>query len=101
MIRLVFLATSILVATAFVPGQSIEPARSLAVRFGRLWDGTRLVTDATVVIRGNRVVSVTAGRSAVPKGVDDIDLRRYTGIPGLIDQLGRAMEDLKRKWFGP
>lgn len=24
-----------------------------------------------------------------------------TGIPGLLDQLGRAMEDLKKKWFGP
>ena len=23
-----------------------------------------------------------------------------TGIPGLLDQLGKAMEDLKKKWFG-
>jgi imidazolonepropionase-like amidohydrolase len=55
------------------------------VHFGRLWDGTRLTTDAVVVIDGTRIASVGTGKIDVPKGAQEIDLRRYTGIPGLID----------------
>jgi imidazolonepropionase-like amidohydrolase len=55
------------------------------VHFGRLWDGTRLTTDAVVVIDGTRITSVGTGKVDVPKGAQEIDLRRYTGIPGLID----------------
>jgi imidazolonepropionase-like amidohydrolase len=53
-----------------------------AVRFGQLWDGTRLIQDAVVVIEGDRIVEVT---SVVPRGAQAIDLRKYTGLPGLID----------------
>lgn len=56
-----------------------------AIRFGRLWDGTRLVTDAVVIVQGDRIVSVSSGTREMPKGADVVDLRRYTGIPGLID----------------
>ena len=56
-----------------------------AIRFGRLWDGTRLVTDAVVIVQGDRIVSVSSGTRDMPKGADVVDLRRYTGIPGLID----------------
>ena len=57
-----------------------------AVRFGSLVDGTGRVTrDAVVVIDADTVVRVGSGASAVPRGARVIDLRRYTGIPGLID----------------
>jgi imidazolonepropionase-like amidohydrolase len=56
-----------------------------AIRFGRLWDGTRVVTDAVVIVQGDRIVSVSSGTRDLPKGADVVDLRRYTGIPGLID----------------
>ncbi len=57
-----------------------------AVRFGTLVDGTgRTVKDAVVVIQGDHVTAVGTGNSAVPAGADVIDLRRYTGIPGMID----------------
>ncbi len=56
-----------------------------AIRFGRLWDGTRVVTDAVVIVQGDRIVSVSSGTRDMPKGADVVDLRRYTGIPGLID----------------
>jgi imidazolonepropionase-like amidohydrolase len=85
MIRLVFLAVSILMATAFLPGPSTEPARPLAIRLGRLWDGTRVIADAIVIIQDSRVVSVGNRTVTVPNGAEEIDLRRYTGIPGLID----------------
>jgi imidazolonepropionase-like amidohydrolase len=56
-----------------------------AIRFARLWDGSKVVPDAVIVIDGDKVVSVGTGSNAVPKGPEVVDLRRYTGIPGLID----------------
>ena len=60
-------------------------AQARAIRFGRLWDGTKVVTDAVVVVDGDRIVSVGSGNAALPKGAEIIDLRKYTGLPGLID----------------
>jgi imidazolonepropionase-like amidohydrolase len=61
-------------------------AQTTTVRFGRLWDGERVINDAVVVVDGNRIVSVGSGASAIPTGKTDvIDLRKYTGLPGLID----------------
>lgn len=66
--------------------QSPEPPRpQVAVRFGVLWDGTRVLTDAVVVVKGDRIVSVGTGSAAVPVGATVVDLRGYTGLPGLID----------------
>jgi hypothetical protein len=50
-----------------------------ALRFGQLWDGTRLIPNAVVVVEGERIVEV---RNSVPAGVQAIDLRQYTGLPG-------------------
>jgi len=66
---------------------------------------------ATVDAEHGRVVfTVTAERSAVHAAVqpgDELRIARDgsveivpTGIPGLLDQLQRAMEDLRKKWFG-
>jgi imidazolonepropionase-like amidohydrolase len=38
-----------------------------------------------VVVDGNHITAVGIGDSAVPAGAQVIDLRKYTGIPGLID----------------
>jgi imidazolonepropionase-like amidohydrolase len=57
-------------------------AQTQAVRFGRLWDGARVIENAVVVIDGARIVGVG---DTVPAGAQVIDLRRYTGLPGLID----------------
>jgi len=57
-----------------------------AIRFGSLVDGTgRVLRDAVVVTNADTIVSVGAGNGAVPRGARVIDLRRYTGIPGMID----------------
>jgi imidazolonepropionase-like amidohydrolase len=56
-----------------------------AIRFARLWDGTKTITDAVLVISGDTIASVGSGTAALPKGADVVDLRRYTAIPGLID----------------
>lgn len=66
----------------------------------------------TIVEEQNRVVfTITADRSAVKAAVrpgDEVRIARDgsveivpTGIPGVIDSLQRAIEDLKRKFFGP
>jgi imidazolonepropionase-like amidohydrolase len=63
-----------------------QAPRLTAVRFGSLVDGTgRVVRDAVVVTSGDTVLSVGSGAAAVPSGARVIDLRRYTGIPGMID----------------
>ena len=61
-----------------------------AIRFGTLvTENGAPVRDAVVVIRGDKVVSVGSGDSAVPRGASVTDLRAFTGIPGLVE-IGRA-----------
>ena len=55
------------------------------IRFGQLWDGTRLVANAVVKTDGAKIVSVVSGKVDLPPGAEVIDLSRYTAIPGLID----------------
>jgi imidazolonepropionase-like amidohydrolase len=67
-------------------GASAAHAQVTAVRFGQLIDGHGgVVRDAVVVIDGERISKIGAGDAAVPPNATVIDLRRYTGIPGLID----------------
>ncbi len=60
-------------------------AQTKALRFGKLWDGTRVVVDAVIVIEGDRITRVTSGTDDLPAGAEVVDLRRYTALPGLID----------------
>lgn len=67
---------------------------------------------ASVVADQDRVVfTVTADRAAVKAAVQSGDELRVsrttgeveiapTGIPGLVDRLQRAIEDLRKSWFG-
>ena len=70
------------------------------------------VRVGTIVDDQNRVVfTITADRAVVKAAVrpgDELRIARDgsveivpTGIPGVIDALQRAIEDLKRKFFGP
>ena len=76
------LAGAFLITLAFA---SFAHAQTRAIRFGKLWDGSKVTTDAVVVVNGDRITSVGTGNGAVPAGAQVIDLRNYTGIPGLID----------------
>lgn len=60
-------------------------AQVTAIRFGRLWDGARVITDAVVIVEGERIREVGSGADAVPKDASVVDLRRYMALPGLID----------------
>ncbi len=46
------------VALVFTPEAS---AQTTAARFGRLWDGVRVIDKAVVIVEGNRIVRVTTG----------------------------------------
>jgi imidazolonepropionase-like amidohydrolase len=64
----------------------LAASNSKAIRFGKLIDGTGKVwTNAVVVVKNDRVWSVGPGNSDRPLDAEQIDLSRYTGIPGLID----------------
>jgi imidazolonepropionase-like amidohydrolase len=60
-------------------------AQTKAIRFARLWDGTRVITDPVVIVEGDRIVSIASGARDLPKGAVVIDLRPLTAIPGLFD----------------
>jgi len=60
-------------------------AQTKVVRLGKLWDGSKVLTDAVVVVEGDRITAVGTGNGAVPAGAEVIDLRKYFGLPGLID----------------
>src|SRR6187397_7694 len=82
MIRASTMAAVALCLSAPLHAQS----QQTAIRFGSLVDGTgRVLRDAVVVTNADTIVSVGTGTSAVPRGARVIDLRRYTGIPGMID----------------
>src|SRR5262244_4131708 len=54
-------------------------AQGETFRFGRVWDGERMLTNAVIVVEKDRIVSVGAGPA------EAADLSRYTALPGLID----------------
>jgi imidazolonepropionase-like amidohydrolase len=72
-------ASLLVLATAQQPAATIT-----ALHFGHLWDGTRLSDKVTVLIDEKKIVAV-GRRVSIPKGAREVDLRRYTAIPGLID----------------
>lgn len=86
----VALLAGVLVAAACnrtPPAGTPLPAGPLtAVRFGTLVTGSgAVITDAVVIIQADRVVGVGSGDRAVPAGATVMDLRAYTGIPGMVD----------------
>jgi len=59
-------------------------AATRAIKFGKLWDGHRVIANAVVIVENDKIQSVTAN-GRIPPGAEVIDLSRYTGIPGMID----------------
>jgi imidazolonepropionase-like amidohydrolase len=76
----------LLVVLAVVSWMSVAPvaAAMKAILAGKAIDpaGT-VVVNAVIVINNDRIVSV--GTAAPPAGVEVVDLRRFTVIPGMID----------------
>ena len=78
-------AAARVIAQVAAPSVTAPPATK-AIRFGKLVDGSGAVlTNAIVVVQGDRIKSVGTSGSSIPANIEIIDLSRYTGIPGLID----------------
>jgi imidazolonepropionase-like amidohydrolase len=61
-------------------------AETVVIRFAKLWDGERVIDNAFVAVNGDRIVRVWSGTDAGQQtNAMVIDLRRYVGLPGLID----------------
>jgi imidazolonepropionase-like amidohydrolase len=60
-------------------------AQTKAIRAGKLWDGTRMRSDVSIVIDGDLITRVADAAEALPAGAEVIDLRKFTLLPGLID----------------
>ena len=88
--RHILLTTTITAAFLIAPAIRAVPQQTrgdnvTVLRFGKLWDGSKVTTDAVVVVDGDRVKSIGSGASAVPPNASVIDLSRYFAIPGMID----------------
>src|SRR5260370_14700658 len=59
-------------------------AATKAIKFGKLWDGHRVIANAVVIVDDDKIRSVAAG-GAIPPGVQTIAISSFTGIPGMID----------------
>src|SRR6201981_1982930 len=82
---LLWLCLAISVFSSIAISRAAEPPVKV-LRFGKLVDGKGKVwTDATVIVRGERIADITTDPLKIPAGAEVIDLRRYTAIPGLID----------------
>jgi imidazolonepropionase-like amidohydrolase len=60
-------------------------SKLVAVKYGKLWNGHKVIEGALVVIEGDRIQSVAGGNPAPPAGAQVVDWSRYYGLPGLID----------------
>jgi imidazolonepropionase-like amidohydrolase len=75
---------TIVTLAVFLSALSASAQKVTAVRFGKLWDGHRVITKAVVIVEGDKIQSVTEN-GKIPAGAETIDLSRYTGMPGMID----------------
>ena len=78
-----FRLANLVLAVLLLSGPAASAA-TVAVKFGKLWDGHRTIPNAVVVIDNDKIQSVTAN-GRIPAGAQTIDLSRYSGLPGLID----------------
>ncbi|HEX3557210.1 MAG TPA: CIA30 family protein [Thermoanaerobaculia bacterium] len=65
-------------------GEAAEAARPIAIVHVRVFDGSRAIPDATVVVEG-RTLRAVGPKVAVPAGAEMIDGSGDTLLPGLID----------------
>ncbi len=68
-----------LLTVLIVFGPVVGALQAQSYRFGRVWDGEKVLTNAVIVVENGRIKSVGTLSG------DAIDLTRYTALPGLID----------------
>jgi len=81
------LVPSLVTAQSTVATDHVVTDHWIAVRAGRLFDGTgKLAANQVILIKGNRIVKVgPAEQVQVPADAEVVDLSHATVLPGLID----------------
>jgi len=81
------LALAVLFATDIVVGAEAPAPRKVAIRAGRLFDGTgdSYRRDVVILIEGERITAVELAGQADTAGYEVINLSGATVLPGLID----------------
>ena len=69
-----------------------DAPESFAITNARIFDGTRMIPQGTVVVRGDRIEAV-GPNAAIPEGVKVVDAGGATLLPGLIDAHAHAFGD--------
>lgn len=85
--KLIAAAALALLACASAGAEEAKP-RTVAIQAGRLVDvvNQRVLTDQTIVIEGDRIVSVSpTAATTLPAGTPTIDLSGKTVLPGFVD----------------
>ncbi len=78
--------TTIIAAAVLLSLPASAFAAATVLKFGKLVDGSgKVVTNAVVVVEGDRITAVGNEGIAIPPDAKVVDLSRLTGIPGLID----------------
>jgi imidazolonepropionase-like amidohydrolase len=77
------IAAAVAAAVPHATPSGQPPGTRTTLRFGHLWDGTRLLDDVIVVVDVGKIASVEPGQRQAPSGA--LDLSAYTALPGLID----------------
>src|ERR1044071_4745826 len=81
-----FTILSVLAISAVVVHSSAQTSKRVIVRAGKLLDvkSGKTLTNTTIVIEGEKIVSVGADAKATPSDIV-VDLSGATVLPGLID----------------
>ncbi|HKD55704.1 MAG TPA: amidohydrolase family protein [Steroidobacteraceae bacterium] len=96
-------ATPVLLAIVATAAQAQEtapaPPETIVLRAAYLFDstGTTLKDGATIVVRGDRIVSV--GTGATPPGARVIDLGEATLLPGFIDAHTHLTSQFEKDYY--
>jgi imidazolonepropionase-like amidohydrolase len=58
---------------------SLVSAQTQSYRFGRIWDGEKVLTDTVITVENGKIKSIG------PSTATAVDMTKYTAIPGMID----------------
>lgn len=91
----------VLLLSACQPAPAQPAPAPLAIINGALWDGSQLIPNGVVILRGDRIEAAgPAAEIAIPAGATIVDARGGTILPGLIDgHLHNAAEPEVRRKF--